>query len=273
MYCKNCGSLLDEGDVFCTNCGEKIEKTNNDASKVANSEPNTTNTENVNEKNGKSKSLIVIIILVVIFGAYLVLNPSNENTSKNESIANETTSENDSFATLPEWNVPELEPAKIKEDAYAPEATNEYSYNSLKFKLPDTYSIANELTDNEKVTYRTDIKDNIQYLISISKIQTNNSIDSIVDDLDNGDYFDENTQIVNEEKIKEETINGRKWYAKKVELKSTNNSGESSVAEYYYTQYENDIYIVSFVIGFSNNKYLDSSATTQFFNIKQSLKF
>ena len=264
MYCKKCGSLLEDGDVFCTNCGEKIE---------TNSEANTTNTENVNEKNGKSKSLIVIIILLVIFCVYLVSNRSNDNTSKNESITNENTSQNDSFATLPEWNVPELEPVKIKEDAYAPEATNEYSYNSLKFKLPDTYSIANELTDNERVTYKTDAKDNIQYMISISKMPTSNSIDSIVNELDNGDYSIENAQIVNKDKLKEETINGRTWYVKKVDQKNTDNSGESVAFEYYYTQYENDIYTICFAIDFLNNKNLDSSATTQFFNIKQSLEF
>lgn len=32
MICKNCGQILNDGDLFCGNCGAKVEPDNNDMS-------------------------------------------------------------------------------------------------------------------------------------------------------------------------------------------------------------------------------------------------
>lgn len=92
MFCKNCGSMLEENSAFCGNCGTKVEV---EETTVNNSNVNETNSANtlannnaVNNTQGSSNNnmknalIILLICLVVIGGAVFVYLKFFSSTAK-----------------------------------------------------------------------------------------------------------------------------------------------------------------------------------------------
>lgn len=97
MVCKNCGSNLDEGAVFCANCGTSVENVvNNDSlnNNIVNDVTNNGFESSSNSSNNKStgnlkNALIILLVCALIFvGAYFLITKvfnksSNSSNTKN----------------------------------------------------------------------------------------------------------------------------------------------------------------------------------------------
>ena len=75
MFCKRCGSSLQEGTIFCSNCGEKIES--NETNNISNSNPtntfNSLNSANSSQQKPDNASLVIGIISIVLSFIFSVL--------------------------------------------------------------------------------------------------------------------------------------------------------------------------------------------------------
>lgn len=60
MFCKNCGNKIEEGTLFCSKCGVKVDSTNNIVSETLgnNFNNNVNNTPNANLNNNTSSNLV-----------------------------------------------------------------------------------------------------------------------------------------------------------------------------------------------------------------------
>ena len=72
MYCKNCGSQIDDDSKFCDKCGQTISKNEENNSNVEQNVENKLNVEEYNNNNNvtnnsSTKVLIIYIIIVIIF--------------------------------------------------------------------------------------------------------------------------------------------------------------------------------------------------------------
>ena len=266
MFCKNCGKEIKEGQLFCDNCGTKVEGVetkveNSNESTNVNSTSTVSASASTNEKPVKNNNWIKVVITVLVLGVFIGLNSSN-NSSNNTS--------NESLVDLPAWEIPELEPVKVKEVSL-PEATEQYSKGDLEFKLPKTYHYSVDDSTEDTDVYSTTADDNEQFIISISVSETPFTLEELISYADEDTWSSEGSTIVKSEEMKKEYINGVTWYVKSVQYKS-NDGTEDFIAEYYYAQSGNTVYIVTFAYDALNGKNLDTSNTTQFYNIKQSLK-
>ena len=268
MKCPKCGKEIEEGESFCSNCGTKVESINevqqNNTNSVK-SEPEVNNTynTNINSNNHKNNNWIGIVLTAVALA--VVIGVSSNNTSSN-------TSSNKSLVDLPAWNIPELEPVKINENAYAaPEATKLYTIDDLEYKLPDNYKLDTVTSNSETTVYATETKDNEQFIFSVGTVETEGTVEDIFEYTTDWEF--DGATIVKENEVKTETINGATWYIKGIQFKSSDDTNEQVYLEYYYSKFGNKIYCISFAYDVVNGKNLDLSNTIKFFNIKQSLRF
>lgn len=77
-FCIKCGSKLKEGDLFCTNCGAKVEsETNPEDDENVETPPPTVENSSVKNKNKFPKLAgIICIIIILIFGLGFILKDS-----------------------------------------------------------------------------------------------------------------------------------------------------------------------------------------------------
>lgn len=76
MYCKNCGSEIPEGALFCSKCGTPVEKTSNNTNNNPNKLSEATNgTSNKRKKRKKSTlSKIILVLFPLLFVTTIALS-------------------------------------------------------------------------------------------------------------------------------------------------------------------------------------------------------
>ena len=128
MNCKKCGSRLDDGAIFCTNCGEKIMH----VEKV--------DTENL---SGNNKNNIIKVIFIIIFIAGLILSFClGFFVGKREKGQNDVVKENKKSSELK---------TKGKEDNIS--SNEEYTFNlydtNMKKEVKDDKDLSKNITINK----------------------------------------------------------------------------------------------------------------------------
>ena len=218
------------------------------------------------------KWLVVIIAVVVIIALYEVFI--------NNKVETETPAETN-LVELQEWNVPTLEPAKVNEDGFAPEATEEYSYGEMKFKLPNTYKPYVNGNGTSSDIYMTDITKNEQFTVVVippTEITGGELTDEQAQE--NLKNFDIKESFVEEgvelEKITElglttESYNGLIFHIAKLTV--DDEEVGKLYAEYDYIIHGNKLYGMAFMVQFYEGENIDQTRSNQFFNIKNSINF
>ena len=218
------------------------------------------------------KWLVAIIAVIVIIAIYEVSMSNNVKT--------ETPAETN-LVELQEWNVPTLEPAKVNEDGFAPEATEEYSYGEMKFKLPNTYKPYVNGNGTSSDIYMTDITKNEQFTVVVippTEITGGELTDEQAQE--NLKNFDIKESFVEEgvelEKITElglttESYNGLIFHIAKLTV--DDEEVGKLYAEYDYIIHGNKLYGMAFMVQFYEGENIDQTRSNQFFNIKNSINF
>lgn len=216
-------------------------------------------------------AVIAVIVIIVLYEVFTDTGIKTETDTDTET----------NLVELPEWNVPTLEPAKVNEDGFAPEATEEYSYGEMKFKLPNTYKLYVNGNGTSSDIYMTDITKNEQFTVVVIP-PTNITSGELTDEQaqENLKNFDVKESFVDQgvesEKITElglttESYNGLIFHIAKLTV--DDEEVGKLYAEYDYIIHGNKLYGMAFMVQFYEGENIDQTRSNQFFNIKNSINF
>ena len=162
MICKNCGKEVKENDLFCIECGTKIENTAVNSPMTTPLQTPVGNSDNAVAVKKKYPTKLLVIILAFVFFALTVISSSDVIESNSESGAsfnctmedvieryNDNIDEfivNDSGLSENEFEEVK-EQVKLKESYFTKESENKY------FVSNDTYGITIQLDDDGNVYF------------------------------------------------------------------------------------------------------------------------